>query len=116
VGGDRRSEPARDPSGLDEILATFAQDGFVCDMRALAGGAVQCAECSTASPAGEFAVAALRRTEGASDPGDMSAVVALACPNCGARGTVVLRFGPEAGEADDDVLAALRPPGGTGTS
>jgi len=105
----------RDPAGLDEILAAFGEGGFTCSMTPLAGGSVRCGECGEASPAGAFAVEALRRTEGASDPGDMSAVVALTCPNCGKRGTVVLRFGPEAGEADDDVLAALGRPGGTAT-
>ena len=106
---------ARDPAGLDELLATFAEGGFTCSMTPLAGGSVRCGECSQASPAGDFAVEALRRTEGASDPGDMAAVVALTCPSCGMKGTVVLRFGPEAGEADDDVLAALDRPGGTAT-
>jgi hypothetical protein len=107
------SEPARDAAGLDEILAAFGEGGFTCSMTPLPGGTVRCGECGQASPAGDFAVEALRRTEGASDPGDMSAVVALTCPRCGMKGTVVLRFGPEAGEADDDVLAALDRPGGT---
>jgi len=109
------SEPARDPRGLDEILAAMAADGFTCSMTAVAGGTVRCGECGQESPAGNFTVGALRRTEGASDPGDMSAIAALTCPNCGAKGSVVLRFGPEAGEADDDVLAALDRPGGSAT-
>jgi hypothetical protein len=105
----------QDPRGLDEILADLAADGFASSMTALAGGDVRCGECGQASPAGDFAVDGLRRTEGASDPGDMSAVVALTCPRCSARGTAVLRFGPEAGEADDDVLAALDRPSGSAT-
>jgi hypothetical protein len=109
------TEPARDPRGLDEILAALGQDGFTCSMTPLAGGTVRCGECGRESPAGDFAVAAVRRTEGASDPGDMSAIAALTCPSCGAKGAVVLRFGPEAGEADDDVLAALDRPGDSST-
>jgi hypothetical protein len=109
------TESARDPRGLDEILAALAEDGFTCSMTALVGGDVRCGECGETSPAGDFAVEALRRTEGASDPGDMSAIAALTCPRCGTKGSVVLRFGPEAGEADDDVLAALDRPGGTAT-
>jgi hypothetical protein len=105
----------QDPRGLDEILGALSADGFTCSMTALAGGDVRCGECGQASPAGDFAVETLRRTEGASDPGDMSAVVALTCPRCSARGTAVLRFGPEAGEADEDVLAALDRPAGTAT-
>jgi hypothetical protein len=107
------SGAARDPRGLDEILAAFEADGFTCSMTPLAGGTVRCGECGQSPPAGEFTVASLRRTEGASDPGDMSAIAAITCPNCGTKGTVVVRFGPEAGEADEDVLAALDRPGGT---
>src|SRR5215218_3859629 len=109
------SEAARDPRGLDEILAGFSADGFRGSMTPLAGGDVRCGGCGQSSPAGAFAVASLRRTEGASDPGDMSAIAALTCPRCGAKGTVVVRFGPEAGEADEDVLAALDRPEGSAT-
>jgi DNA-directed RNA polymerase subunit RPC12/RpoP len=107
--------PARDPRGLDEILAALSADGFVCSMTPLAGGDVRCGECGQESPAGDFEVESLRRTEGASDPGDMSAIAAITCPRCGARGAAVLRFGPEAGEADEDVLAALDRPGDSAT-
>jgi hypothetical protein len=109
------SDAARDPRGLDEILAALETDGFTCVMTPLAGGTVRCGACGQSPPAGDFAVTELRRTEGASDPGDMSAVAAITCPNCGTKGTVVVRFGPEAGEADEDVLAALARPGGTAT-
>jgi hypothetical protein len=108
-------EAPQDPRGLDEILAALSADGFTGSMTALAGGDVRCDGCGEASPAGDFAVGTLRRTEGASDPGDMSAVVALTCPRCSTRGTAVLRFGPEAGEADEDVLAAIDRPSGTAT-
>ena len=109
------SGPARDPRGLVEIIAAFEQEGFTCSMTPLAGGRVRCGECGQSPPAGDFAVASLRRTEGASDPGDMSAIAAISCPECGTKGTVVLRFGPEAGEADEDVLGALDRPGGSAT-
>jgi hypothetical protein len=104
------SQAARDPRGLVEILAAFEQDGFACSMTPLTGGTIRCGQCGSTPPAGDFAVASLRRTEGASDPGDMSAIAAVTCPNCSAKGTVVLRFGPEAGEADEDVLPALDRP------
>jgi hypothetical protein len=37
----------------------------------------------------------------------MLAVVGLACPHCGALGTAVLGFGPEATAIDDEVLSSL---------
>ena len=42
----------------------------------------------------------LRRLEGASDPDDMLAVVAVECANCGLRGSLVLNYGPTATEDD----------------
>jgi hypothetical protein len=53
-------------------------------------------------------MSSLRRMEGASDPGDMMAVVAIECPSCQAQGTLVLGFGPAASAEDSDVLLVLR--------
>lgn len=49
----------------------------------------------------------MRRTEGASDPSDMVAVVAVKCPHCGTKATAVLGFGPESDEDDAEVLRRL---------
>lgn len=71
--------------------------------------------CSQDVPAAEVVVDSLVRLEGASDPGDMAAVVAVTCPHCSSKDVLVLRYGPEASEADADVLVALpdlpQPPG-----
>ena len=84
--------------------------GYTGQMAARPGGRLMCFTCHTASDASQLEVEALRRTEGASDPDDMLAVVALACPRCGARAAVVLGYGPESGEDDAEVLLALAPP------
>ena len=34
--------------------------------------------------------------------------IALTCPHCGARGTVILGFGPSASPEDADLLGAFR--------
>ena len=49
----------------------------------------------------------MTRLEGASDPADQLIVVPLACPVCGARGTFVAHYGPEASLEEADVLAVL---------
>ncbi len=79
-------------------------------MAARPGGWLICFTCHTESQAADVDVEVLRRTEGASDPDDMLAVVALTCPQCGARATVVLGYGPEAAEDDAEVLLALGRP------
>lgn len=53
---------------------------------------------------------ALCRVEGASDPDDMAAVVAVVCPRCSAKDALVLGYGPAASGADADVLLALPDP------
>ena len=97
---------------LSEILATLESAGFTAQMAARPGGMLQCLTCRQESPASEFALEVMRRTEGASDPDDMLAIAALVCPKCGAKGTAVLGYGPESDEDDAEVLAHL---GGTPT-
>ena len=103
-------QPARDPSSMFEILRQFQGDGYEGDLFAVEGGSIRCGSCAAESPATDFDVAELRRMEGASDPADMAAVVAAACPACGTKATMVVMYGPEAGPADSDVLAALSTP------
>lgn len=58
----------------------------------------------------------LYRTEGASDPADMAAVVAFNCGSCSAGNGLVLAYGPTASAEEADVLAVLpdRPSGADG--
>jgi len=79
-------------------------------MAARQGARLICFTCHTESDAADVDVESLRRTEGASDPDDMLAVVALTCPQCGTRATVVLGYGPEAAEDDAEVLLVLARP------
>jgi hypothetical protein len=69
---------------------------------------LECVECGEISPAERFEMSSLRRLEGMSDPADKMAVVAITCPMCGARGTSILGFGPNATEQDAAVLKDLR--------
>jgi hypothetical protein len=79
----------------------------VAQLYARPEGSVRCGECRTDSPAADVHVDGVERLEGASDPGDMVAVIAGTCPACGARGTLTLSYGPGASADDADVLAAL---------
>ena len=74
------------------------------------GARLECSTCHESFDVAEARVDALRRLEGASDPDDMLAVAALECPECAARGTVVLGYGPVASAEDSAALAALEPP------
>jgi hypothetical protein len=92
---------------LTEIIATLEAAGFTGQMASREGGTIACLTCRQESPAADFKLGAMRRTEGASDPDDMLAVVGLTCPNCGTQGTAVLGYGPESDPDDTEVLAHL---------
>jgi hypothetical protein len=106
-------QPPRDPSSMFEILRDLADEGYTEDMTAREGGSILCHHCGQERPAAEFDHGSLRRMEGASDPGDMSAVLGLTCPNCSTKGVLVMMYGPEASAAESDVLLALDPPDAT---
>lgn len=95
-------------STMVDVLEAYAQGGFGSSFVVTDDSDVECVECSTVSPPASVSMSSLRRLEGASDPDDMIAVVAITCPACNARGTAVLGFGPMATVQDSDVLQGLR--------
>lgn len=97
-----------DESTITDVLEGYAQGGFASSFVVTDDSELECVECGTESPASRVSMSSLRRLEGASDPSDMLAVVALTCPSCGSQGTVVLGFGPMATPQDSDVLKGLR--------
>jgi hypothetical protein len=90
-----------------DILAEMAADGYVENFGVTPDGRVRCSCCGEIDEPEDMLMHTLRRLEGASDPDDMVAVLALACRKCGAKGTVVLKFGPGSTEAELAVLAAV---------
>jgi hypothetical protein len=98
---------ARDASTILDVLRAFEQQGFTGQFAAREGGRVECLSCRRRSPAAEIELRQLRRLEGASDPDDMLALAALLCPLCGARGTLVLTYGPSAPDDDAAVLRGI---------
>ena len=93
---------------MTEVIAGYVDAGFGSNFDVTDDGQLLCGVCGTVSAPAEVPMGSLRRLEGESDPADMVAVVALTCPACDARGTVVLGFGPMASAQDADVLHGLR--------
>ena len=98
---------ARDSETLLEVLARFTAHGWSSQFAARPDGIVECESCRHAMAAADVPVLELRRLEGASDPDDMLAVVAVECAQCGLRGSLVLNYGPTATEDDAAVLLGL---------
>jgi hypothetical protein len=109
IDGDYEPVPGepRDATTLRGVLAELEADGYRGGFMAREGGMLECLTCKARTPVAKVRAARISRLEGASDPDDMLAVVALVCPVCAAKGTIVLNYGPEASELDDDVLQHL---------
>ena len=97
-----------DHTTLTAVLAGYAGGGFDASFSSRDASMIECLTCGTTLPAGQFTIASLRRLEGASDPDDMIAVVAITCPTCKSQGVLVLGYGPMASAQDSDILVALR--------
>ena len=93
-----------------QVLAELAQQGYTTEFCVDADGSLCCRVCGICAGSGAAQVQSFRRLEGASDPGDMAAVLAVRCGACNSRGTAVVRYGPEAGPGDAALLQGLGPP------
>jgi hypothetical protein len=101
------TERQRGSQTLGGVLGEFEAAGYTGQFGARPGGVILCFACQHESAPTDADPQRLRRLEGASDPDDMLAVVAVRCPRCATKGTLVLAYGPEAALEDSDVLAAL---------
>jgi hypothetical protein len=99
-------DPAHDVTVAD-ATGDFATQGYSAQFAPVEGAKVRCFACRNDSEASAFAIDAMERTEGASDPADMVANVAAQCPSCGARGVLTLKYGPESSFEEQEVLLVL---------
>jgi hypothetical protein len=84
-----------DNTTLVEVLDDLAAQGFDGTMWVTQDGRLRCEGCGAELDPAVVRVHEIRRLVGASDPDDMLAVVAVECPVCSMRGTLVLHYGPE---------------------
>lgn len=94
-------------SSLGAAVAELEQEGYEGQFAGRPGGKVLCFSCGLLQPAVPGVVEGLLRVEGASNPGSMAAVVAMRCPACGVKGTLVLPYGAGMDAAEGEVLRAL---------
>jgi hypothetical protein len=92
---------------LLSVLERLQADGFEGDMFVTPDAEIRCGACRHLAAPTEFELHAIRRLEGVSDPSDEAAVLALTCRVCGARGTAIVRSGPEAEPQDVQVLRTV---------
>ena len=104
-----------DNTTLTAVLAAYQDDGYREQLMVDDDGRLTCGSCGNRAEPEDIELHSLRRLEGASDPDDMVAVLAVACPSCGAKGTLVVPFGPQASEAEAEAPPAARRRSGTRT-
>lgn len=92
---------------LTEVLANLRKEGFTADVIVREDGQLCCRGCEHCVAPEDMDLLAMRRIEGASDPGDEAAVLGLRCAGCGELGVAIVRYGPEAGPGDEAVLHAV---------
>ena len=97
-----------EPTMLD-MVTELEQSGYTGQFAVTPEGELRCLTCNTNIDPEAVEPDSFLRVEGASDPDDMAAVAAITCGNCGVKGTVVLKYGPEASPEDAHVLSALGP-------
>jgi hypothetical protein len=107
------SEPTHEPGApsdyttLVEVLAAMAADGYAANVTVTEDGLLRCPACGTDSAPRQVSLDAMRRLEGASEPDEMQAALAVRCPTCATRGAVVVHFDPQSTAAESAVLNAL---------
>lgn len=97
------------------LIDDLREQGYDVDFVVGEGGVVRCTQCRHEEQPGDVQVDVFRRLEGASDPADMSAVLAMTCQECGAKGVVMVGYGPNASPDDGDLLLAVDTPDDEGT-
>jgi len=102
-------EPAaQDAQTLTTALHALERAGYAGQFKVLERARLQCLTCRGEFDGGDATIESLRRLEGVSDPADMLAVVGLTCPECDARGSLVLGYGPDASLEESQLLVALQ--------
>ncbi len=92
---------------IQDILARYEAKGFTGAFTVHPGGMLHCQTCQSDEPAAQAPLEALHRLEGDTDPSEQAVVAGIECPSCGAEGTLVLSYGPEASIEDMQVLEQL---------
>ena len=101
--------PSDNTTAVSEIDDLRAQ-GYGADLAVREGGVVCCRACDHCMEPEQLVVDVFRRLEGASDPDDMSAILALSCRDCGTKGLVMVAYGPNASADEGELLRRVKVP------
>ena len=100
------AQTPNDNTTLLEVLYSYEHAGYLGDFSVDDEANVLCHTCQNRANPADIQALSLRRLEGASDPSDMLAIVALSCPVCDTKGLLLVNYGPEASAEQARVLIA----------
>jgi hypothetical protein len=106
--------PSDNTTAVAEIDG-LREQGYGADFVVGERGVVRCTSCRHEEQPGDLDVDVFRRLEGASDPDDMSVILAITCRECGTKGIVMVGYGPNASADEGDLLLAVHTPEDEGT-
>ena len=106
--------PSDNTTAVAEI-DDLREQGYTEDFVVGDGGTIRCTACRHEARPDEVDVDVFRRMEGASEPDEMSAILAITCAECGAKGIVMVGYGPNASPDEGDLLLAIDTPEDEGT-
>lgn len=93
---------------LSDALDMLASKGYPDDFCVAGPGRVTCLSCRQEAPAETVTMGAMIRVEGVSDPADEEIIAGVTCPDCHAKGTLVLSYGANASPEDGEVARRLK--------
>lgn len=99
-------QPDIDADSITDALAQLADAGYRTDFTGRRGR-VHSNQCSDDHGAELAQVDHVYRYEGPSDPDEQAIVLALSCPACGAKGTLVSGYGPSTDPDDIELIVSL---------
>lgn len=99
-------QPDIDADSVTDALAKLAGAGYRADFTGRRG-LVHCSRCDDDHGAELAQVDHVYRYEGPSDPDEEAIVLALSCPVCGVKGTLVSGYGPSTDPDDIELIVAL---------
>jgi len=98
--------PSDNTTAVGELDQLRAQ-GYDGDFVVREGPVVCCRSCETCVEPEELQIDVFRRLEGASEPDEMSAILAVTCSSCGSKGSLLVAYGMNASELDADLLTRI---------
>lgn len=93
---------------IEDALRHLRERGYTGSLSVVGPGKLKCEACLATMDARRASFERTYRIEGASDPADEVIVLAVACPACSAKASLVLHFGIGASPEEASVIAAMR--------